>query len=496
MLSMVAGCAVNPVTGKQELNLVSRSQEIAIGQEQYLPSQQMQGGAFRTDPALTPYVSRVGQRIAGVTGIDLPYEFVVLNNSVPNAWALPGGKIAVNRGLLTELDSEAELAAVLGHEVAHATIGHGARQIERGLVMQGVMMAAVLGARNSDYAGAVVGAGQLGAALITSKFSRDAEREADYYGTGYMKAAGYNPLAAVTLQEKFVRLARAQRQDWLSGLFSSHPPSMERVKNNQIRARELGEQGEIGDVAYQQATAFLKKNRDAYAAYDRARKALGDKNETLALKEVDQALQQLPIEAAFHGLRGDIRYGQERFPEAVTNYERALKLDDGYFAYYLGRGMAESRMNNLDAARFDLEKSLTLLPTAVAYNQLGRIAESTGDIQRALAYYKQASESGSSAGRAAAARYQALDVQRNPGNYITAIVSSNNGLLLLQVRNRTSHPLRNVVVRVVMQWADGARRDLTPKLGRLDAGAQKFLELPQHAADLTFAEAYVVSAEL
>ena len=126
-LMVVGGCAVNPVTGKQELNLVSRSQEIAIGTKQYLPTQQMQGGAFRTDPDLTPYVNRIGQKIAARTHIDLPYEFVVLNNSVPNAWALPGGKIAVNRGLLAELETEAELAAVLGHEIAHATIGHGPR---------------------------------------------------------------------------------------------------------------------------------------------------------------------------------------------------------------------------------------------------------------------------------------------------------------------------------------------------------------------------------
>ena len=85
------------------------------------------------DPELTKYVNEVGQRLAAVSDRKLPYEFVVINNSVPNAWALPGGKIAVHRGLLIELNSEAELAAVLGHEIVHAAARHGAKGMERGI---------------------------------------------------------------------------------------------------------------------------------------------------------------------------------------------------------------------------------------------------------------------------------------------------------------------------------------------------------------------------
>jgi len=101
------GCATNPVTGKRELGLVPKSYELQIGSKQYLPSRQMQGGDYVVDPELAKYVNDIGQKLAAVSDRKLPYEFVVLNNSVPNAWALPGGKIAVNRGLLTELNSEA-----------------------------------------------------------------------------------------------------------------------------------------------------------------------------------------------------------------------------------------------------------------------------------------------------------------------------------------------------------------------------------------------------
>jgi predicted Zn-dependent protease len=137
----LAGCVINPVTGDRELALVSADQELAIGEQQYLPSQQMQGGDYTLDPALTNYVEGVGQKVAAVSDRALPYEFVVLNSSVPNAWALPGGKIAVNRGLLMELQSEAELAAVLGHEIVHAAARHGA------LAMRGMLLSALLATR-------------------------------------------------------------------------------------------------------------------------------------------------------------------------------------------------------------------------------------------------------------------------------------------------------------------------------------------------------------
>jgi len=98
----LAGCSVNPVTGERQLSIIPENQELSMGAEQYKPTQQTQGGLFYLDPELTVYVREVGMKLAAVSDRpDLPYDFVVLNSSVPNAWALPGGKIAINRGLLT-----------------------------------------------------------------------------------------------------------------------------------------------------------------------------------------------------------------------------------------------------------------------------------------------------------------------------------------------------------------------------------------------------------
>ena len=157
ILTAVSACSTNPVTGKSEFVLVSQSSEIEMGTANYLPMQQSQGGEYDIDPVLTLYITGVGDRLAAVSDRQLPYEFVVLNSSVPNAWALPGGKIAINRGLLTELNSEAELAAVLGHEIVHAAARHSAKRMERSSLVQGAIVATAVVTGDSDYGNIAVG---------------------------------------------------------------------------------------------------------------------------------------------------------------------------------------------------------------------------------------------------------------------------------------------------------------------------------------------------
>lgn len=257
-LLALSGCGTNPVTGERELQFVSESQELAIGAKEYAPTRQSQGGDLKVLPELSAYVNEVGQKLAAVSDRQLPYAFVVLNASVPNAWALPGGKIAINRGLLTELDNEAELAAVLGHEIVHAAARHGAKSQERGTLLQVGMVAAQVGVAMSDVGATagnlmVQGAG-VGAALVSTKYGRDAELESDYYGMRYMQRAGYDLRGAVTLQEKFVKLSAAsgRNQNWLEGLFASHPPSPERVARNEATLAELGNPagGNLGQERY------------------------------------------------------------------------------------------------------------------------------------------------------------------------------------------------------------------------------------------------------
>src|SRR5690606_22486654 len=135
LTTILVGCVANPVTGTNEFVFIEEPQEIMIGQKVFTEMQNQEGGLYTQHADVTAYVKKVGKKLAKVSDRpNLPYEFVVLNNPVPNAWTLPGGKIAINTGLLSALESEAELAAVLSHEIVHAAGRHGAQQLEKSVL--------------------------------------------------------------------------------------------------------------------------------------------------------------------------------------------------------------------------------------------------------------------------------------------------------------------------------------------------------------------------
>jgi beta-barrel assembly-enhancing protease len=475
LLCLISGCAVNPVTGKRELTLVTQDQELAIGAEQYGPAQQSQGGVFRIDPELSRYVNAVGQRLAAVSDRQLPYEFVVLNNSVPNAWALPGGKIAVNRGLLLELHNEAELAAVLGHEIVHAAARHGANAMQRGLLLQGVVIATALSAADSNYANYIVGGAQIGAQLVTTRYSRDAELEADYYGMQYMARAGFDPSAAIGLQETFVQLSAGRESSWIEGLFASHPPSPDRVAANKMTAQALNATGEINQAQYETQIKSLKNRLPAYQLLDKAT-ALAAKNHLeQAVEAIDQAIESVPEEARFDGLKGEILLSQARYPAAVAAFSTALTKDSSYFEYHLGRGLARAKLGDAQAARVDLEQSIKILPTALASNELGQMSLANGDLGNAKRYFQAAMGAGGSLGTAASMAFMRLDLEDNPEQYISvAPAMTEAGHLVATVLNRTNLKLTSIsvefsarvngqpaqIIRTVAQLAPNAQYQL------------------------------------
>lgn len=455
MFLLLGACAVNPVTGKTELMMVSTAQEIEMGQQNYLPMQQSQGGAYDVDRELTSYVQGVGSRVAAYSGVDLPYEFVVLNNSVPNAWALPGGKIAINRGLLTELQSEAELAAVLGHEAVHAAARHTAKQISRSQMMQIGVATTAIATSDSDYGNLYAGGAGLLAQLGLSKYGRSAELESDLYGMQYMSKAGYDPQGAVELQRTFVRLSEGRDSDWLSGLFASHPPSEERVRANMATAAKLPP-GRSGRDEYQAVMKKTIERKPAYEAYDEGRKALSEKKTDEALELANKALDLYDGEAHFHSLRGDVRLSADKYDMAITNYTRAIERREGFFYYHLQRGIANKELGRTDTAVTDLNRSLELLPTAPAHFALGEIAEKRGDFPEAIEHYKVVTKSGGDYGKRGLAALAKLDLPGNPGAYIARGCSADSaGKLVVAVRNDTTLTIAGVQVAVTATDAYG-----------------------------------------
>jgi beta-barrel assembly-enhancing protease len=463
VLLALSGCGVNPVTGKKEIQFVSEAAELKLGEQNYAPMRQAEGGDFDVLPEPTAYVNEVGQKLAAVADRKLPYEFVVLNNSVPNAWALPGGKIAINRGLLTELKSEAELAAVLGHEIVHAAARHGAKAQERGTLLQVGLAAAQIGAAVSDVdtnvAGLLIQGAGVGAQLVQQKYGRDQELESDKYGMKYMKLAGYDPSGAVSLQETFVRLSQqegAKQQGWLEGLFASHPPSAERVEQNKRTTEELGRGGEIGEEKFAARMKSLRAIEPAYAKYDQALTAARNKDFTGARTLAQDATKLLPQEGRFHELLGEISLAQKQPQDALPHYQKAIDLNSDYFGSYLGAGVAQFQSGNHAKAEEWLSKSAQLLPTAPAAYYLGTIARERGDRAKAMEYYAAAAGSQSRIGEMAAAEFVRMDLPQNPDKYVAATGRFDSaGRLLVVVQNRAPVPLRDVQVTPVLVDASG-----------------------------------------
>ncbi len=483
--TFLSGCSVNPVTGKKELSLVSEAQELQIGAQQYAPLRQSQGGDYAVDVALTQYVNEVGQKLAAVSDRKLPYEFKVLNNSIPNAWALPGGKISINRGLLTELGSESELAAVLGHEITHAAAKHGVRSMSRGMLLQGAMMATVIASQGKDYAQlAQLGAG-IGAQLITTKYGRDAERESDYYGMRYMSRAGYDLQGAVDLQKTFVKLSEGKKPDWLSGLFASHPPSQERVQNNIETAKQFPGNGERGIARFQKMMAHLQKTKPAYEAYDKGRIALADGKPEQARALIKKAMSIEPREGHFYALLGDIDLKTKKLKGAKNSYDKAISFNDQFFYYYLQRGQIHEQLNHNAKARKDLEQSIKLLPTANAYHSLGNIAQQEGRTEEAKSYYAKAAPEKSDIGQKAFNSLLELDLADNPKNYISARATTNrNGRVFAQISNPTPRDVRGVLIAVQFRDEKGRTRQTTQLLhGTLRSGSSKTIDLGFNVVD-------------
>ncbi len=446
----IGGCAVNPVTGSSELAFVSEAKEIEIGRSNYLPAQQSQGGQYRVSPQLTRYINNIGQQLARVSDRpNLPYEFIVLNSSVPNAWAMPGGKIAVNRGLLLELENEAELAAVLGHEIVHAAARHGAKGIERGMLLQAG--AAGIGMAVSDNALVGLMSG-VGAQLINQRYGRGQELESDHYGMLYMSRAGYDPSAAISLQEKFVRLSKGKQPDWLQGLFISHPPSQDRVAANIKRTSELPAGGRLGKDEYRRETARMRKSKKAYKLYDEGRKALKEKQYARAHSLAEQAIAIEPEEALFYSLKGNVLVAKQQNKEALVQFRKAISQNSHYFDFYLQQGLAQYSLGMRRQARESLEKSNSLLPTPPAHYFLGKMDLKENKTESAIKHFKTAAVAKSEAGVEAGKQLARLEIPREPGKYVASRAGWDSaGRIVIQLQNRSQLTVlvSEVLVRLV-----------------------------------------------
>jgi len=227
LVLMLAACQEVPITHRSQLQLISAGEESRMGLSAY--QEVLKKEKLSHDPAVNELVTRVGSRIAAATGrSDYQWEFRVLDDDkTVNAFCLPGGKVGVYTGLIPVARDEAGLAAVIGHEVAHAIARHGAERVSQQLLIEGVTVATVLGTsdkRRADLYGGLIGAGATLGFLLP--YSRLHESEADRMGLIYMAKAGYDPHAALELWRRMAALDKKKPPE----LLSTHPADETRIR--------------------------------------------------------------------------------------------------------------------------------------------------------------------------------------------------------------------------------------------------------------------------
>jgi predicted Zn-dependent protease len=248
---LIAGCAVNPVTGERQFVLVSESQEIAMGQQGAAAAAQQIG--LVDDPALQEYVSALGMRLAeNSERPELPWSFHVLDDPTPNAFAFPGGPIFVTRGLMSLMTNEAELVSVLGHEVGHVTARHSVAMITRAQVAQiGLGVGMILSPTIAQFGELAAG----GLQLLFLSYGRDSERQADDLGFRYALEHGYDVREMRNVFAQLGRAGEAAGHSPLPQWLSSHPYPEERIERIERRLAEVEqplEQRRVGTEEYLQ----------------------------------------------------------------------------------------------------------------------------------------------------------------------------------------------------------------------------------------------------
>ena len=224
---LLISCATTPVSNRSALILISKSQEIALGKQSY--NKILKKEKVSESKKLNRIVQRVGKRIASVSHMPkLNWEIKLIESDQKNAFALPGGKIAIYTGILSVAKNEAGLATVMSHEIAHVIARHGAQRMTQQMLLQGAMIGAGFSMNNSKHRNIILSALGLGVLYgFTLPFSRSHESEADQIGLIYMAKAGYDPREAINFWRRFSKIKEERGPpEWAS----THPADATRMR--------------------------------------------------------------------------------------------------------------------------------------------------------------------------------------------------------------------------------------------------------------------------
>ncbi len=393
-------CATNPVTGQSELMFVSESQELKIGKDA-APSVKWEFGGLYHDNALHSYLEGILKKIwANSERPHLPVKFYIQNSSIPNAFALPG-YVAITRGLLSEMENEAQFAAVIGHEVGHVMARHTAQRLSRGMLQQlglAVGSAALEGKGGGD---ALLTIGSIGSSLFLLKYDRGQELQADRLGVKYMARLGYDPNEAVSAHKvleqsvnNYMKRQGASRKNdsFMSNLLSTHPRQKVRLSEIQSMINSLPPSESRGGkyrTIFQNATQDIKDANKIYFIYDEAYSFYQKKDYKKAEDTIAEAIKQDSSQAPFHSLSGFIKLQLKDYDSALNAHNKALSIDPDYQPSIYGTGLVHFFNTDYEKAITEFNKSLTQHPAhAPTHFGLGKSYFHTKQYRKAVPYLR------------------------------------------------------------------------------------------------------------
>jgi predicted Zn-dependent protease len=363
----VGGCAVNPVSGDRQLMLLSEQQEIDIDKEQS-PHQFSSDYGVMQDSAVNRYISEVSQQMAARSHRpNMPYNFNAVNATYINAYAFPGGTVAATRGILVELDNEAELAGLMGHELGHINARHSAQRATQGILSDVLLSAgtAIVGTNYGNvYADVVQTLGSVASGALLARYSRDNEREADSLGMTYMTRAEQNPEGMVGLMEVLVNQSKT-KPNALEQMFASHPLSSERyntAKQNIASNYQSQTKLPLNRERYMDSIASLRQIKPAIIAMQQGEQQMGKEAYQVAESNFNTALQHAPEDYAGLVMMAKCQLALKQNDKAQRYVDKAKQINPNEAQAQHISGLTMLAQNQPDAANDAFRKYERLLP--------------------------------------------------------------------------------------------------------------------------------------
>jgi len=364
--AVLTGCATDPVTGKKQFMLMSEAGELGADKENAPHQLSADYGALQ-NAELNRYLATIGDLLAAKSHRPaMPYTFRGVNAVYVNAYAFPAGTIAVTRGMLADLQSEAELAALLGHEIGHVCARHAAERATKSIVSSVVVtgLAAFVQYQFDGYGDWTAGLGAVATGALLARYSRADEREADALGLEYMTRAGYNPEGSVALMDVLRKLSK-DKPNIIEMLFATHPMSEERYQTavEAVRTKYASAKTySLNRERYMDSTASLRAIKGAIDQMQNGEKAMNAGKYAEASTCFENGLRQAPNDYAGLLMLARCRLMQKQGADADRLAQAAKASYPGEAQAVYISGMAKVQTRAFDAAFAEFASYETLLP--------------------------------------------------------------------------------------------------------------------------------------